>query len=203
VTETPGEAVDAAAVDPHEFLANDPDLAPVVADHGPLKLDPHPDLFERLLISICRQQVSMDAAAAIRERLFDACEVTPAGVLELEEETLRGVGLSGQKVRYVREVAEAFQERGYDRAYFTEMDDDAIVAALSSIYGVGTWTARMQLMFALGREDVFPVGDLGIRKGMAAVVDPELSKPEMVEYAKTWAPYRSYASLYLWRAVEG
>jgi len=83
------------------------------------------------------------------------------------------------------------------------VDDAAVIEELSSIHGVGTWTARMQLMFALGREDVFPVGDLGIRKGMHAVVDPDLDRAAMVAHAERWAPVRSYASLYLWRAVEG
>jgi len=194
---------DPLAKDPHEYLANDPDLAPVVAEHGPLELEPAADLFDHLLISICRQQVSMDAAAAIRERLFDACEVTPAGVLAVEEPTLREVGLSRPKVRYVKSVAEAFQERGYTHEHFADMTDEAVIEELSSITGVGEWTARMQLMFALGRADVFPVGDLGIRQGMHAVVDPEMTRAEMVAHAERWAPYRSYASLYLWRAVEG
>jgi len=203
VSDLPEEGPEAVPSDPHQHLAGDPDLAPVVAEHGPLAIDPHPDLFERVLISICRQQVSMDAAAAIRERLFAACEPTPTGILSVDEDTLRETGLSGQKVRYVREIALAFRERGYDRAYFADVDDAAVIEELSSIHGVGTWTARMQLMFALGREDVFPVGDLGIRKGMHAVVDPDLDRAAMVAHAERWAPVRSYASLYLWRAVEG
>lgn len=203
MTDVPEEATADSPQEPNQYLARDPDLAPVVAEHGPVTLDPHPDLFERLVISVCRQQVSMDAAAAIRERLFELCEVTPAGILAAEAATLRESGLSGRKVEYVRSIADAFREHGYDRAYFADMDEAAVIEELTTIRGVGPWTARMQLLFALGREDVFPVGDLGIRRGMQAVVDPELSRDEMVTHAQRWAPFRSYASLYLWRAHEG
>jgi DNA-3-methyladenine glycosylase II len=143
----------------------------------------------------------MASAAATRERLFAAVEVTPAGVLAADEAVLKDAGLSRQKTRYVRNVAEAFAEEGYSHEHFREMDDEAVVAELTSITGVGTWTARMQLMFALGRPDVFPVGDLGIRKGMRTLYG-DLSRGEMVEKAEAWRPYRSYASLYLWRSKE-
>jgi DNA-3-methyladenine glycosylase II len=145
----------------------------------------------------------MASAAATRERLFDAVEVTPEGVLAADPDSLREAGLSRQKTRYVREAARAFRERGYDRAYFEGMADDDVVAELTSITGVGEWTAHMQLLFSLGRPDVFPVGDLGIRKGMAALFDVDREdRAEMVGIARRWAPYRSYASLYLWRIEE-
>jgi len=190
--------------DPHEFLRADPDLGPVVEAHDELHLDPAEDVFERLVTSILRQQVSMASAAATRERLFDAVEVTPEGVLAADETTLKNAGLSRQKTRYVRNVAEAFRERGYERATFTDMSDEAVVDELTTITGVGEWTARMQLLFSLGREDVFPVGDLGIRKGVATLY-PDLDREDrdaMVERAERWRPYRSYASLYLWRVEE-
>jgi DNA-3-methyladenine glycosylase II len=187
---------------PHDHLrATDEVLAALIDDHGELGIEPAEDLFERLVTSILRQQVSMASAAATRERLFDAVEVTPAGVLAADESVLKDAGLSRQKTRYVRNVAEAFDERDYSHEYFREMDDEAVVAELTSITGVGTWTARMQLIFALGRPDVFPVGDLGIRKGMRTLYG-DLSREEMVEQAEAWRPYRSYASLYLWRSKE-
>ncbi|WP_277541242.1 DNA-3-methyladenine glycosylase family protein [Haloarcula laminariae] len=187
---------------PHERLAADPDIGPLVARHGELALDPADDLFRRLVVSICRQQVSMASAAATRDRLFDAVEMTPAGVLAADDAVLRDAGLSRQKTRYVNEVAATFQERGYSLDYFAEMSDDAVRAELTAITGVGEWTANMQLLFSLGREDVFPVGDLGVRKGFSNVVSEGFSRSEMSEYARRWAPYRSYATLYLWRAEE-
>lgn len=191
------------AADPIEFLARDAVLGPVVAEHGRLTLDPAEDVFERLVVSVLRQQVSMDAAAAISGRLFEAIEVTPAGVRAADDQVLRDAGLSSQKVRYVNAIADAFHEHGWTRADFERMSDAEVVETLTAITGVGEWTARMQLLFALGREDVFPVGDLGVRKGMVALFDREMTRAEMVEAAERWAPYRSYATLYIWRAYEG
>ncbi|WP_434530862.1 DNA-3-methyladenine glycosylase family protein [Haloarcula sp. NS06] len=187
---------------PHEVLRADPDIGPLVETHGELTLDPASDLFERLVVSILRQQVSMASAAATRERLFDAVTVTPAGIRDADNEVLRDAGLSRQKTRYVNEVADAFLEHGYSLAAFEDAADEEIHEELTAITGVGDWTANMQLLFAFGREDVFPVGDLGIRKGFKAVVGEGYSRAEMREYAEQWSPYRSYASLYLWRASE-
>jgi len=187
---------------PHEALRADPDIGPLVAAHGELTLDPASDLFERLVVSILRQQVSMASAAATRERLFDAVTVTPAGIREVDDEILRDAGLSRQKTRYVNEVADTFLDRGYSLETFEDATDEEIREALTAITGLGDWTANMQLLFAFGREDVFPVGDLGIRKGFEAVVGEGYSRAEMREYAERWSPYRSYASLYLWRASE-
>jgi len=94
-------------------------------------------------------------------------------------------------------------ERGYSKDYFAEMDDDEVRAELTSIPGVGPWTADMQLMFSFGRPDVFPVGDLGVRKGMVELFGEDMTRAEMVDRAQRWAPYRSYASLYLWGVDEG
>jgi len=187
---------------PHATLREDPDLGPLVDHHGPLTLDTADDLFERLVVSILRQQVSMESAAATRERLFDAVDVTPEGVLAADDEALRDVGLSRQKTRYVNAVAQRFREAGYTVDYFEGLSDEEVRAELTDITGVGDWTANMQLLFALGRADVFPVGDLGVRKGFRNVVGEGYDRAEMVDYAERWAPYRSYATLYLWRAQE-
>ena len=183
-------------------LRDDPDLAPVIETHGPVTLEPTDDLFERMVRSVVSQQVSTAAAASIRERLYDAVDITPRTVLDADDEALRDAGLSRQKVDYVRNIAEAFEEQGYSVAYFEGVADDAVVAELSEIKGVGTWTAKMQLVFGLARPDVFPVEDLGIRRGMEALYSPEMSRGEMRERAEAWKPYRSYASLYLWKVVD-
>lgn len=191
-----------SGVGPAATLGSDPHLGPLYETHGPLDIEPAEDLFERTVVSIVRQQLSMDSAAAIRERLFDAVEITPPGVLAAETETLRETGLSGSKAEYVQNVARAFDEHGYDHEFFEGMSDEAVAAELTDIAGVGPWSAKMVLVFGLGREDVFPVEDLGIRAGMHAVVDPDLTRAEMVDHAEAWAPHRSYASLLLWRAVD-
>jgi DNA-3-methyladenine glycosylase II len=188
--------------DPIASLRSDPALRPLIEEHGRLTIEPAPEFFPRFVTSILRQQVSIESAAAVRERLFDAVEMTPEGVLAADPETLRDAGLSAAKTRYVRNLAEAFRERGYSKVYFRGVDDDAVMQELTSITGIGPWTARMQLLFSLGREDVFPVGDLGVRKGMWALFGDGMTRPEMVEYATRWAPHRSYATVYLWRVEE-
>jgi DNA-3-methyladenine glycosylase II len=185
---------------PHESLREDAYVGPLIDEHGVLELDTADDMFERLVVSILRQQVSMASAAATRKRLFESVEVTPEGILAADPETLRDAGLSRQKTRYVRNVAEAFREE-YSKAYFEDLGDDEVVSELTSITGVGEWTANMQLLFSLGRPDVFPVGDLGVRKGMETLFG-EMTREEMVAEAERWAPYRSYATLYLWRIEE-
>ena len=186
---------------PHKQLRSDAYMGPLIERYGELSLDPTADMFRRLIVSILRQQVSMESAEATQTRLFDTVEVTPDGILSADPETLRECGLSRQKTGYVRNVAEAFSER-YDHAYFETLEDEAVIEELTTIKGVGEWTARMQLLFSLGRPDVFPVGDLGVRKGMRALFGEELSRAEMVVKAERWAPYRSYATLYLWRMDE-
>ena len=183
-------------------LREDPQLEPFVTEYGTLTLDSAADPFRRLVVSLLRQQVSTEAADAIRQRLFDAIEVTPDGVLAADDETLQNAGLSAAKTEYVNAVAETFQREGYDDSYFSDLDDETVVDELTAIHGVGPWTAKMFLMFGLGRPDVFPVEDLGIRRGIELVCDREMTRGDMCQRAEQWAPYRSYASLYLWRAYE-
>jgi DNA-3-methyladenine glycosylase II len=186
---------------PHDHLASDGHLGPLIDRYGRLELDPAGDMFRRLVVSVLRQQVSMASAEATRERLFETIDVTPQNVLAVDPETLKECGLSRQKTDYIRNIAAAFDDE-YDRAYFEELDDEAVIEELTTIKGVGEWTARMQLLFALGRPDVFPVGDLGVRKGMRALFGEKMTREEMVTEAERWAPYRSYATLYLWRIDE-
>ncbi|WP_459191375.1 DNA-3-methyladenine glycosylase family protein [Halosimplex sp. J119] len=188
--------------DPIEALAEDVIIGPLVTEHGRLELEPAEDLYERLVISLLRQQVSMASAAAIQERLFEAVEVTPEGMLGADPEVLLDAGLSEAKADYVKTAAQAFVDNGWDRKAFAEMSDDEVREELTAIHGIGPWTANMFLMFGLAREDVFPVGDLGIRKGMELLFDEELTRGEMVDAAERWRPYRSYASLYLWNHYE-
>lgn len=182
---------------PYDYLRTT-DLAPLVESYGELTFGPAEDLFERLVVSVVNQLISTEAARTIRERLFERFEVTPEAMLAADEEALRDVGLSGQKVEYVRNIARWFREHDVTRERFTDMTDAEVVADLTEIRGVGDWTANMFLMFGLGREDVFPVGDLAIRRGMEDLFG-EMTRGEMRERAEAWAPYRTYASLYVWQ----
>jgi DNA-3-methyladenine glycosylase II len=184
-----------------EPLRADPVMAALMDEHGPLSIEPAGDMFERLVHSIINQQLSSASAAAIRGRLHDLVEVTPDGLLAASDEALRETGLSRQKIEYIRNVAKTFEANGYSVEYFDGMSDEAVIDELTAIKGIGVWTSKMFLMFCLGREDVFPVEDLGIRRGMELLYDLE-ERDAMVEKASEWAPYRSYASRYVWRAYE-
>jgi DNA-3-methyladenine glycosylase II len=173
------------------------DLAPLVESYGEVTLEPADDLFERLVVSIVNQLISTEAARTIRKRLFAAVDITPEGILAAKESTLREAGLSPQKTEYVRAVATWFVEEQVTADQFKGQSDTAVIDTLTEINGIGVWTAKMTLMFGLGRPDVFPVEDLAVRRGMTALFDDD-SRPEMRARAEAWAPYRSTAALYIW-----
>ena len=189
-------------------LREDPTMATLVDRHGRLSVEPADDEFGRLCTSIVNQQLSTASANAIRERFVDVLggEPTPDRVLAADEDALREAGLSGTKVEYLRNVAAAFRddERDLTREGLAGVSDEAVVDRLTEIHGVGEWTARMYLIFALGREDVLPLGDLAVRKGIEQVYnDGEgLSRAEMREIGEAWHPYRSYGTRYIWAEYE-
>jgi len=189
-------------------LREDPTMARLIDRHGPLAVEPAGDEFSRLCTSIVNQQLSTASAAAIHERFLDVLggDPTPNLVLAADEDDLREAGLSGTKVEYLREVAAAFRDgdRDLTREGLADASDDEAVAALTEIRGVGEWTARMYLIFALGREDVLPLGDLAVRKGIEQVYNDgdELTRAEMREIGDAWRPYRSYGTRYVWAEYE-
>ena len=189
-------------------LREDPTMAALVDRHGPLEVAPADDEFARLCTSIVNQQLSTASAAAIHERFVGVLggDPTPDRVLAADEAALREAGLSGTKVDYLRNVAAAFRddERDLTREGLAGVSDEAVVDRLTEITGVGEWTARMYLIFALGREDVLPLGDLAVRKGIEQVYNDgtELSRAEMREIAAAWRPYRSYGTRYVWAEYE-
>lgn len=189
-----------------ETLRADPEMAALVDRWGPIEFEPAENEFERMAVSIVNQQLSTASATAVRERVFDLLdgEVTPERVLAADERGLREAGLSTSKVEYVRNAATAFQERDLTREGLTDHDDEAVVDALTEIRGVGTWTAHMYLIFVLGREDVLPLGDLAVRKGIQQVYGngAELTREEMREVGEAWRPYRSYGTRYIWLEYE-
>jgi DNA-3-methyladenine glycosylase II len=174
---------------------------------GPCLLEPREDRFGMLVSSIVAQQISARAAKAIDARLhaLSGQPHQPERLIELGEDALRGVGLSARKARYVLNLAEAVASGRVPLTDFDETwDDPVIVASLTSIKGIGVWTAEMFLIFSLNRPDVLPVHDLGIR---AALRDfhalTELPKPrECHGLALNWRPYRTIACWYLWRNAD-
>ena len=165
------------------------------------------DAYGALLRSIVGQQLSVKAARSIYGRLtelFGGRTPTPVELLALDDATLRGVGLSGAKVRYVRSLAEHVEAGDLHLESLTEMSDDEVIAELTVVKGLGLWTAHMFLIFHLERPDILPVGDLGIRRAVERQYGlEEIPDAETLErLGERWAPYRSLASLYLWHSLD-
>lgn len=167
-------------------------------------------VYHRLIVAIIYQQLSGKAASTIYGRFIDLFPdgyPAPEHLLSIEHDVLRGVGLSNQKARYVKNVATHFLEHDLLEAPWQSYGDEQIKALLLPIKGVGLWTVQMILMFALGRPDVLPTGDLGIQQGMQRLLGLEADKKELPKQmeaaAEAWRPYRSVACRYLWRFLDG
>jgi DNA-3-methyladenine glycosylase II len=164
--------------------------------------------FYTLLRSVVGQQISVKAADAIWGRLEKAVHpLTPENLLKKRDTTLRKLGLSTQKALYAKNVARFFAENHVDAAYWAARTDEDILAELTQIKGIGSWTVEMFLIFHLARPDVFPVKDLGVLKAIdihyAADTGGHRLKPkEYLVFSERWAPYRTVASWYLWRALD-
>jgi 3-methyladenine DNA glycosylase/8-oxoguanine DNA glycosylase len=185
----------------------DPVLAAIIARVGPcqLRVDRNGGAFGGLLEAIVYQQLHGKAAATIHARLvalFGRRVPRPEDVDRVSDEKLRGAGLSRQKISYLRDLAARVQE-GLPLRRLPRLPDDDVIEVLTAVKGIGRWTAEMYLIFRLGRPDVLPVDDYGVRKAMQEAWRlrklPEASW--MRKRAEPWRPYRSVASWYLWRSL--
>ncbi len=208
--------------DPAEALkhlrACDAKLATLIDCAGPftLRLDPSPSPFESLLESILYQQLHGKAAATIHRRVreYFGGDPTPQLLLDTPDEPLRAAGVSGNKIRALRDLAaHTLDGTVPSHAAIRRMSDADIVSRLTEVRGIGTWTVEMLLIFRLGRPDVLPVTDYGVRKGYALTFQrlpksrpieaADLPKPDvLLKRGKRWVPFRSVASWYLWRACD-
>jgi 3-methyladenine DNA glycosylase/8-oxoguanine DNA glycosylase len=182
----------------------EPRLAAVIQHVGPCTLAPRTDYFSSLCQAIVTQQISTKVAMVIFRRfrqLFPQSRPTPPLLVKMPEEALRSVGLSRQKISYLRSLAEAFAAGQVPVRKFRAMTDEQIIDALVPLRGIGRWTAEMFLMFVLNRPDVLPVDDLGLRKGYQVLFKlKELPDARvLVRRTEHWRPYRSVATWYLWR----
>lgn len=191
-----------------QHLMQDPAFRPLVQQ---IELDYHwePDereaVYPKLLSAIIGQQISTKAADSIKARFisnFGGDYPLPEQILAHDVEALRGMGLSRQKAGYVRNIADYFQEHQLLDYDWEQASDDEILKQLTAIKGVGEWTVRMILMFALNRGDVLPLGDLVIRNGMIRLYDVQSEgrqlKKDLSLIAEAWRPYRTLACYYLW-----
>jgi DNA-3-methyladenine glycosylase II len=184
-------------------------MAAHIARIGPPSLRPRGrgfTHFEVLARAIAYQQLAGRAAATIwgRARALVDGPFTPEAVLALSEEAMRGAGLSGAKTASIRDLAAHVAAGALRLGRIGAYDDEAIIEQLTLVRGIGRWTAEMFLMFQLGRRDVWPVGDLGVRNGYALIygVDPVPTAKELAEHGERFRPWRSVAAWYCWRAVD-
>jgi DNA-3-methyladenine glycosylase II len=185
----------------------DPVLAAIIGRVGPFKLEYREPTFQTLVRSIVYQQLSGKAALTIFNRLTAAAKaepLTPESILRLRPAKMRSLGLSAQKLSYIRELARLTKRGEVDFENCATLEDAAVVEHLTRVKGVGVWTVHMFLIFALRRPNVLPTGDLGVRAAMKKAYNlPDLPKPaEMERLAESWHPYCSIATWYLWRSLE-
>ena len=191
-----------------KLVASDPVLAGIIKGVGPCPLTPTPnvELFQALLRSIIYQQLHGKAAAAIHGRVVKLMPDVNAAALEtLPDAALRAAGLSANKLLAVRDLASRTIDGTVPAAEsVATLDDDELIERLTKVRGVGPWTVQMLMIFYLGRPDVMPTGDFGIRKAFSLLYRRGRPvKPEAIlRHSKRWQPHRSVASWYLWRSLD-
>ena len=212
-----------------EFLLRDKYIAPLIKKYGHCTIKPRDKgyYFEDLVDAIVQQQLSMKAASSIFNRLKAVLiaqnkttltknnvehkwresdtlnvEITPDRILKLADDDLRSCGLSRAKVVYLKDLSEKALGQELQIKNMSSLSDGDIIEKLLTVKGVGEWTAHMFLMFTLGRPDIFPSGDLGLRNAFEKIIKKGQNRKQMEKFADRWKPYRTVASWYLWRALE-
>ena len=187
----------------------DPILGRLIERFGPHRPRPKSDPYAALLRSMLFQQLAGAAASAIQRRFFarygrEDQPPTPQELLASSDEDLRSVGISRQKATYMRDLALYVVEGHLDFDEIATLPDAEVIQRLVAVKGIGEWTAHMYLMFQLGRPDILPTGDFGVRKGMRLAYRlpglPSAEKARVI--GEPWAPYRSVGSQYMWRVAE-
>lgn len=189
--------------------ANDSILAGLIDQYPPPGFEKHSNYYHELVDSIISQQLSVKAARAIEKRfkdLFGGQFPSPEQILEKDIEELRGVGLSYAKARYVQDLARHILDGSVKFDTLDSLTNEEIIAELTQVKGIGEWTVHMFLMFCMARLDVLPVGDLGIRNGVAKLYDldhaPTPDEVKAIAAKNNWRPYESVASWYVWQSLD-
>lgn len=164
------------------------------------------NIYLDILDSIVSQQLSVKAAATIFKRfvaIFTTPIPQPVEILSKTEEELRSVGLSYQKIKYIKSLAQAIQDETLIIENLTKLTDEEVIVELTKIKGIGRWTAEMILIFSLGRLDVFSLGDLGLRNAVAKAYNIDRDDLKTIEeISQQWSPHRSLAARYLWKSLN-
>ncbi len=190
-----------------KFLLKDKHIGPLVKKWGRCRIKPIKKsvYFQDLVESIANQQLSGKAATTIFNRVKELLggKITPAAIGRVQIEELRACGLSYAKCAYIKDLAQRVEKKEVKVKELDALPDEEVILELVAVKGIGRWTAEMFLMFSLARPDIFPVDDLGIRKGFEKVTGKKWDRIRSAKFAeKCWAPYRTVASWYLWRSLE-
>ena len=191
------------------LVKHDPILAKVIDNHAMPSFIAHTNYYQELVDSIISQQLSVKAARTIEGRfkdLFGGEFPSPEQILEKDIEELRAVGLSRPKGRYIQDLASKILDGTVRFDTLDQLSNDEIVEELTKVKGIGVWTVHMFLMFCMGRLDVLPVGDLGIRNGIMRLYNleevPGAAEIEAIAKNNNWHPYESVASWYIWQSLD-
>ncbi len=176
------------------------DLQPITKSFGEDKL------FRDIVESIISQQLSVKASDTIYKRflfLFGNKFPTPVEIIKKSDDDIRGCGISYSKIKYIKGVAQAISDKSINLDGLHDLTDEEVVDALVALKGIGRWTAEMLLIFSLAREDIFSLGDIGLRNAVARLYNVGRDDLESIEkISTTWSPYRSLASRYLWKSLD-
>lgn len=189
-----------------KFFLKDKYLAPLIKKYGHCKIRPSKkkDYFTDLVDAITSQQLSGKAAKTIFNRLKEKCggDITPEKLKKLRALELRKCGLSYAKCSYVKDLAQRVKSSKLKIRILDKLPDEEVMQELIVVKGIGKWTAEMFLMFSLARPDVFPVDDLGIKKGIEKLLKKPLNSQKIGKFAERWKPYRTAASWYVWKILD-
>lgn len=192
-----------------ELAKRDPVIAALVKTYGPYTVTPHTDYYWELVDGIISQQISVKAARSIEQRflgLFDGKVPTADQLLTKTPEELRAVGMSNAKASYVLDLAAHIADGRLIPDTLPKLSNEDVIKELTAVKGIGTWTAHMFLLFALGRLDILPIGDLGLRIGVQKVFGldhlPTPAEVTKLSEERQWNPYESIATWYIWRALD-
>jgi DNA-3-methyladenine glycosylase II len=189
-----------------KFLKRDPKLAKIITEIGEYKISLTKNPYESLVEAIITQQLSGKAAESISKRfkrLFGKFP-KPSDVLKMPDSRLRSAGLSMMKVRYIKDLSKKIVSKDLNINSLKNLSDEDVVLHLTQVKGIGRWTAEMFLIFSLGRQDVLPVGDLGLKKGIQRLyLLSDLPNEDKIEQiAQKWKPYRTIATWYIWKSLS-
>ncbi len=190
-----------------KFLKKDPKLAKIIKQVGDFNVKINKNRYQSLVEAIIAQQLSGSAAESILKKfkkLFKSKFPKPVEVIKTPDSKIRSTGLSKMKIMYIKDLSKRIQSKQLNMRIISTKSDEYIIEHLTDVKGIGRWTAEMFLIFSLGRLDVLPVGDLGLKKGIQLMYSlKELpNEKEIEQIAESWKPYRTVATWYLWKSLQ-